>query len=306
MKKLFLVIMALALLLVTGCANDSLSSQEQGSGYTVVDSRGKKITFASAPKRIVCLNYSATDILTDLIPTDRIIATDMWAREEDLSNCYEKLKGIPVCENNPEQIMKFKPDIVILTDGRANELADTLDSVGIKTCVLRQPKTIQEIPDYIKIVGEVADNKAAANSLAEKVAAYLKDSTEGQKIESVLLIHPNGGIGQKGSMPASICEACNIENLAAKYDFPQSSYLSKEQIIAMNPQRLIVLDWSFGGQHKNAEIRKEEILNDPSYQTVSAVQNGKVVIVPMKYMHCSSQYVMKNLEELKRIMRTTL
>lgn len=306
MKKLFLVIMALSLLLVTGCGKESLSSQEQGSGYTVVDARGKKITFTSAPKRIVCLNYSATDILTDLIPTERIIATDMWAREEDLSNCYEKLKGIPVCENNPEQIMKFKPDIVILTDGRANELADTLDSVGIKTCVLRQPKTIQEIPDYIKIVGEVADTKAAANSLAEKVAAYLKASTEGQKIESVLLIHPNGGIGQKGSMPASICEACNIENLAAKYDFPQSSYLSKEQIIAMNPQRLIVLDWSFGGQHKNAEIRKEEILNDPSYQTVSAVQNGKVVIVPMKYMHCSSQYVMKNLEELKRIMRTTL
>lgn len=306
MKKLFLVIMALSLLLVTGCGKESLSSQEQGSGYTVVDARGKKITFESAPKRIVCLNYSATDILTDLIPTERIIATDMWAREEDLSNCYEKLNGIPVCENNPEQIMKFKPDLVILTDGRANELADTLDSVGIKTCVLRQPKTIQEIPDYIKIVGEVADNKAAANSLAEKVAAYLKASTEGQKIESVLLIHPNGGIGQKGSMPASICEACNIENLAAKYDFPQSSYLSKEQIIAMNPQRLIVLDWSFGGQHKNAEIRKEEILNDPSYQTVSAVQNGKVVIVPMKYMHCSSQYVMKNLEELKRIMRTTL
>lgn len=306
MKKLFLVIMALSLLLVTGCGKESLSSQEQGSGYTVVDARGEKITFASAPKRIVCLNYSATDILTDLIPTERIIATDMWAREEDLSNCYEKLKGIPVCENNPEQIMKFKPDIVILTDGRANELADTLDSVGIKTCVLRQPKTIQEIPDYIKIVGEVADTKAAANSLAEKVAAYLKASTEGQKIESVLLIHPNGGIGQKGSMPASICEACNIENLAAKYDFPQSSYLSKEQIIAMNPKRLIVLDWSFGGQHKNAEIRKEEILNDPSYQTVSAVQNGKVVIVPMKYMHCSSQYVMKNLEELKRIMRTTL
>lgn len=306
MKKLFLVIMALSLLLVTGCGKESLSSQEQGSGYTVVDARGKNITFASAPKRIVCLNYSATDILTDLIPTERIIATDMWAREEDLSNCYEKLKGIPVCENNPEQIMKFKPDIVILTDGRANELADTLDSVGIKTCVLRQPKTIQEIPDYIKIVGEVADTKAAANSLAEKVAAYLKASTEGQKIESVLLIHPNGGIGQKGSMPASICEACNIENLAAKYDFPQSSYLSKEQIIAINPKRLIVLDWSFGGQHKNAEIRKEEILNDPSYQTVSAVQNGKVVIVPMKYMHCSSQYVMKNLEELKRIMRTTL
>lgn len=306
MKKLFLVIMALSLLLVTGCGKESLSSQEQGSGYTVVDARGKKITFTSAPKRIVCLNYSATDILTDLIPTERIIATDMWAREEDLSNCYEKLKGIPVCENNPEQIMKFKPDLVILTDGRANELADTLDSVGIKTCVLRQPKTIQEIPDYIKIVGEVADNKAAANSLAEKVAAYLKASTEGQKIESVLLIHPNGGIGQKGSMPASICEACNIENLAAKYDFPQSSYLSKEQIISMNPQRIIVLDWSFGGQHKNAEIRKEEILNDPSYQTVSAVQTGKVVIVPMKYMHCSSQYVMKNLEELKRIMRTTL
>mgnify|MGYP004547766903 CR=1 FL=1 len=114
MKKLFLVIMALALLLVTGCAKDSLSSQQQGSGYTVVDARGKKVTFASAPKRIVCLNYSATDILTDLIPTDRIIATDMWAREEDLSNCYEKLKGIPVCENNPEQIMKFKPDIVTM------------------------------------------------------------------------------------------------------------------------------------------------------------------------------------------------
>ena len=96
--------------------------------------------------------------------------------------------------------MKFNPDLVILTEGRANELADTLDSVGVKTCVLRQPKTIQEIPDYIKIVGEVADTKAAADSLAEKVAAYLKASAGGQKIESVLLIHPNGGIGQKGSM----------------------------------------------------------------------------------------------------------
>ena len=109
--------------------------------------------------------------------------------------------------------MKFKPDIVILTDGRANELAERVGGV------LRQPKTIQEIPDYIKIVGEVADTKAAADSLAEKVAAYIKASAGGQKIESVLLIHPNGGIGQKGSMPASICEACNIENLVAKYDF---------------------------------------------------------------------------------------
>ena len=52
-----------------------------------------------------------------------------------LVNSLQPVSYTHLCENNPEQIMKFNPDLVILTEGRANELADTLDSVGVKTCV---------------------------------------------------------------------------------------------------------------------------------------------------------------------------
>ena len=122
----------------------------------------------------------------------------------------------------------------------------------------------------------------------------------------MVILHPNGGIGQKNTMGDEICQICNIENLAAGINFPQGSYLGKEQIIGLHPERIIVMDWSFGGQHKNAQVRKEEILADPAYQTLPAIKNKKVVIVPMKYLYCTSQYVTVNLENLITIMETTL
>lgn len=305
MKKIFLILLVLFIALLSGCSSSNTVASKSTSAYSIVDARGKKITFETTPQRIACFNYSATDILSELIPLDRIVATDKWAREEDLSNCADKLKAIPICEDNVEQIMKFKPDLVILSGGRGNELGNILDSVGIKACVLQQPKTIHEIPNFIKLVGSVVNAKEQADKLSAKVVAYLNNSLAKQKINGVLLLHPNGGIGQKGSMADSICEACNIENIAAAYDFSQAYYLSKEQIVALNPKILVVLDWSFGGQHKSAEFRKEEILHDPAYQSVSAVRSGKVVIVPMKYFHCTSQYVIYNLEKLKALMQKT-
>ena len=120
------------------------------------------------------------------------------------------------------------------------------------------------------------------------------------------MLHPNGGTGHKGSMSNSVFETCNIENLAARYENFAGNYLGKEQIVALNPERLIVLDWSFGGQHKSAATRKKEVLEDPGYQSIDAVKNGRVIILPMKYFNCNTQYVINNMEKLKKELAKTV
>ncbi|WP_293660805.1 ABC transporter substrate-binding protein [uncultured Phascolarctobacterium sp.] len=306
MQKALLVLILLFSWFVSGCSEERSNVSGEAGIYSIMDARGKIVAFHKPPQRIVCLNYSACEILTELIPLSDVIATDKWAHEEDLSNCTEVIKDIPVCEDNVESILAFKPDLVILASGRGTVLGELLDTIDVKNCILQQPENIYKIPDYIKLLGKLVDNEAAAEKMAAKVSGYLKAERDTPRISGVLLLHPNGGTGHKGSMSNSVFETCNIENLAARYENFAGNYLGKEQIVALNPERLIVLDWSFGGQHKSAAARKKEVLEDPGYQSIDAVKNGRVIILPMKYFNCNTQYVINNMEKLKKELAKTV
>ena len=307
MKKLVLFLMLMLTLVLAGCEYEKMpESKETSVGYTMTDSRGKVISFSEPPQRIVLMSYSAGDILTEFYPLDRFVATDIWCKEEDLSNCYTQVGKLPKVEDNIEHILKFKPDLVILSYGRQNTLADALDSIEVRNCVLKQPTTIYEIPEYIRLVGSVVNESQKAAEMANRVQSYLDKRQDNPRVSGVLLMHPNGGTGHRGSMGDSIMEVCNIENVATKYKDFKGYYLGKEQIVELNPERIIVMEWMFGGQHESAAVRKADMLADPSYQSVKAIRDGKLIILPMKYFNCNSQYVIQNMEKLKAEIKKTL
>src|SRR2546425_9818600 len=82
---------------------------------SVTDDRGKTLTLAAAPSRVVSFAPSATEIVFALGAGDRIVATDDFSDFPAEAKSLPKLGGV---RTSPEKIVALKPDLILaITSG---------------------------------------------------------------------------------------------------------------------------------------------------------------------------------------------
>lgn len=301
------LLMVMLLLSCWGCAGPKKETDPSEKGRVVVDSTGTKLTLGEKPQRVISLSISTDEIVLDLLPPERIAGITKLADQPNISNVVEKAKKIPnrVYGNSPESLLKHKPDLVILPDFIKPEVITTLRDFGLKVYVYKTQNSLADVRKIIRDIGMLVGEEAKAEALVktmdqrvEFVQSRLKDIPK-EKYKRVAYIRSNGAYYRKESSFHDICNHAGARDATIDLKMDQPGPVGKEQLVLLNPDVFIVVDYNYDGRHA-ADRMVKEIMEDPAYSNTTAYKNKAIYVLPGAHMLGLAHYIAYAVEDVAR------
>jgi iron complex transport system substrate-binding protein len=292
---------------LTACGGQGKTTQTLAA-YTVTDVTGHQLKLTQKPRRIVSLNVSTDEILAELVGPERIAAFSKLADNAGISTIpTEDLRKVKlrVDAHGTEALLAARPDLVVLADWRGPELAESLRGVGVNVFVYKTPTTVQDIKETITLLGQVTGEPQKAAAMVagmDKSLQGVRDklgTIPKEKQVKVVALSFMGAFGGKETTFDDECTYAQVRNMVSEKNIFKSGAVSKEAIVEMNPEVLIMPSWDFG-EKKSARTFLQETLTDPSLQSVTAIQKKRLVQIHDAYLYSTSQACVKAVEELAR------
>lgn len=252
--------------------------------------------------RVASLNLSSDEMLTVLLPPDKIVGLSGKINEDpDMSNIAEIAKKYPKVEKNLETLLNLDPDIVIGADWIDSNFIKGMKDAGIEVFIYKTPKSYAEqkkvILDLGKVLGveekskEIVDDMdSRLDAVQKKIAALNLD-----RKPRIMLYTPYETTSSDDTSFNDLVNLIGGINPVVGSGVNSFQKISKEKVIELNPDIIIVPIWT-------SEVDDKEffkyILEDPSFQDVEAVKNGCVYGIPYKKISPSSQYMIGGIEEM--------
>lgn len=248
-------------------------------------------SYAEAPKRIISLSPSTTEILYAAGLGDNIVGVTTFCDYPEDAKKKPKIGGM----SNPslEAVVSSKPDIVVMTtDGNPKEFEDRLRKLGIKTHVFRALR-VSELPGGIRDIGIALDEKGRFDALALDIENKMKTSTnvhEAGKKKMLYIVWPEplivAGTGTAADDAINLIGGINIAgDVEGRY--PKFSI---EEIMRQSP------DIIFIGEGRGMEDVSQGLLKRLS--SIPAVREHKVYYVSDSLYRLGPR-VIDGIEELR-------
>ncbi|WP_050181816.1 ABC transporter substrate-binding protein [Domibacillus robiginosus] len=288
MKKTWITL-GLSAALLAGCgggeektsdtAKENNAAKETAAfPVTVTGADDQKVEIDAAPKRIVTLAPSNTEIVYELGLGEEVVGvSDNDTYPEDVKT-KEKVGGM---EFNVEKIISLKPDLVLAHDS-AGAAAETgiqqLRDAGIDVLVINNAASIDEMYQSFELIGEATGTTAEAETeikelkagfadLEEKAASIKEDDEKSVFFE----VDPTLYTAGNGTFLNEIFDMLHINNTMADQEgWPQAT---EEAVIEKNPDVILL---NYGGYVENAV---DGVLKREGWSNVNAVKNKEVVEV---------------------------
>lgn len=242
---------------------------------TVTGADNQKVEIEAAPKRIVTLAPSNTEIVYELGLGEEVVGvSDNDTYPEDVKN-KEKVGGM---EFNVEKIISLKPDLVLAHDS-AGAAAETgiqqLRDAGIDVLVINNAASIDEMYQSFQLIGEATGTTAEAETEVKELKAGFADleekaaSIKEENEKSVFFeVDPTLYTAGNGTFLNEIFDMLHINNTMADQEgWPQ---VTEEAVIEKNPDVILL---NYGGYVENAV---NGVLKREGWSNVNAVKNKEV------------------------------
>jgi iron complex transport system substrate-binding protein len=245
---------------------------------TVTDGAGRKVTIAKQPARIISLAPSTTEILFAIGQGPKVVAVD------DLSDYPAEVKNLPKVGSfkpNFEQIVAKQPDLVLAAGGllapdnlkqledlkltvvEIGSAATTMDSImaditlaGRVTGAPDQAKTVTDA--MRKRLDDLTAKGKTLGAVSSPVVYWELDATDASKPYTV----------GPGNFINDIIALAGGKNAFAKAALPFAQ-ISGEQVVAANPNVIILSDAAYGVSVEQVKARK-------GWSTIDAVAKNRV------------------------------
>ena len=245
--------------------------------YKMVDGTSETVILDHKAERIVAVGPNAADLTSELAG-DSVVAST--AAPYQSSNGVKQRVALDV-----KAIAALKPDIVIVEDDDGTtDLVRPLREAGVKVALLRAPKTVKEVEDQTRNVGQLLGRADKAESLITTMMNYIRD-TESLRFarrddpkKTVAVYNENGLYGAPDTLIQDMLKYVNVDNAATKAGVKWSYMGKKDDLIKADPDVIIVpTDVKAPGFNRDAVLNS--YYNDPALKNVKAIKNKKVVII---------------------------
>ena len=298
MRRLFTVLAA-AVLLLTACAPGegdasaptSSAGVEQSAQGTCIftDSLGNTVELEQPPKRVAALLGSYAE--TWLLAGGEVVAVTQDAYDERGLELPEDTVNLGANQQpDLEALFAAEPDLVLLTpdlDGQMG-LKDSLAAAGIPAAWFK----VETFDDYLNML-KICTDLTGRSDLYQKngldiqsgIDAAIASVPEGEDPTVLLLRAYSSGVRAKNS--DSIAGAM-LKDLGAVNIADSNSGLLEdlqmESILAADPEFIFVT--TMGASQEAALKSLDELLHsDPAWQTLTAVKEGRVEVLPKDLFH---------------------
>lgn len=308
MKKLWLVI-GMTLLLLVGCNEQETLPTEKENGQevgnsetafplTLTDAVGQEITLEEAPKSIISMIPSNTEILFALGLDEEIVGVNEYESYPEKALEKEKIGGM---EFNIEKIISLNPDIVFAHEsivGMAEAGLQQLRDSGVKVYVVQDAKDFDTTYTTIEQIGRatgkfeeaqaiIEDMKAKVDEIQEKVVKVETKKTVFVETSDVPEIYTPGN----GTFMQEILTMINAENIMS--DKEGWFQVNPEEIVSRNPDVMLIT-------YDYVEGIIEKVKQRDGFDTVTAIQNDEVVQVDEDATSRPGPRLVEGLEEVAK------
>lgn len=274
-------------------SEEQTETQETGETREITDMAGRKVTVPAAEDiESVFSTGPVAAIFMYMVAPDKLLGWNYELNDVEKSIILEKYHDLPNFGMgdaiNYEAVIAANPTIA-LNCGKINDAmvsdCDTLSkSLGIP--VIAVDNELNNSAEAFRFMGELLGVEDHAEELAEyseKIftdIASLADIPEDEKI-SVYFGNGEDSLetAPRGSQHAQILDAVNVTNVAdLELGDGSRVQISAEQLLAWNPDVIVV-----NGEpkaDKSGNSAAEDILSNPDYASLKAVQDNKVYGTP--------------------------
>ena len=277
---------------------------------TLVDNADRVVTVPRPIERIVATHPDVNRIIIALGECDKLVGISYYssiclcyhpgyAEGEKAELCAAEVCGgrlfeLPqLCKYgapNPEMAVSLKPDVIF---GRSASADATQEKTGCPTVVISGSGfDFEKMCKMIDDMGVVLEKEEEAEELIsfveEKIAKLSTVTSQINENEKPKVYFATRGYGSAYggrwgfTSTTGRFDQLNIAGgINVAEGIPESS-VSKEQIIAWNPDIIILAVLRPGTPHHSGSV--EDVLSDPDLETINAVKNERVY--PTIYPYC--------------------
>lgn len=274
-------------------SEEQTETQETGETREITDMAGRKVTVPAAEDiESVFSTGPVAAIFMYMVAPDKLLGWNYELNDVEKSIILEKYHDLPNFGMgdaiNYEAVIAANPTIA-LNCGKINDAmvsdCDTLSkSLGIP--VIAVDNELNNSAEAFRFMGELLGVEDHAEELAEyseKIFTDIASLADIPEDEKVSVYFGNGEdsleTAPRGSQHAQILDAVNVTNVAdLELGDGSRVQISAEQLLAWNPDVIVV-----NGEpkaDKSGNSAAEDILSNPDYASLKAVQDNKVYGTP--------------------------
>lgn len=274
-------------------SEEQTETQETGETREITDMAGRKVTVPAAEDiESVFSTGPVAAIFMYMVAPDKLLGWNYELNDVEKSIILEKYHDLPNFGMgdaiNYEAVIAANP-IIALNCGKINDAmvsdCDTLSkSLGIP--VIAVDNELNNSAEAFRFMGELLGVEDHAEELAEyseKIFTDIASLADIPEDEKVSVYFGNGEdsleTAPRGSQHAQILDAVNVTNVAdLELGDGSRVQISAEQLLAWNPDVIVV-----NGEpkaDKSGNSAAEDILSNPDYASLKAVQDNKVYGTP--------------------------
>ena len=301
MRRLFIVLAA-AMILLSACApgggeastsaptTSSAGAEQSAQGTcTFTDSLGNTVELEQPPKRVAALLGSYAE--TWLLAGGEVVAVAQDAYDERGLELPEDTVNLGANQQpDLEALFAAEPDLVLLTpdlDGQMG-LRDSLEAAGIPAAWFK----VETFDDYLNMLKICTDLTGRSDlyqknglDIQSEIDAAIASVPEGEAPTVLLLRAYSSGVRAKNSdnIAGAILKDLGAANIADS-DSGLLEDLQMESILAADPEFIFVT--TMGASQEAALESLDELLHsDPAWQTLTAVKEDRVEVLPKDLFH---------------------
>lgn len=252
---------------------------------------------SAKPQRIVSLNLCVDQLLVQLVPRGRIAALTDRIDNPALSPMAGRGRGIPQIAGHAEEVIAFKPDLILASTFSARTTVGLLRRLGYRVETLPVATTFEEVRANVRRFADlVGEPEAGARMIADfdrRLAAIEVPA----KPATAALYWARGSTSGGGTLIDLTVRKAGFRNLSAEEGFGIAGKLPLETLLVRRPDAIIMANTVGDPPSLATEILKHPALARVLTRTPGTTIDGRRWV-------CGTPGIMATLERLAAFRNT--
>lgn len=248
----------------------------------------------TTPKRIVSINLCADELLLLLADPEQISALTHLSHDEGASYFQTKALNYPTTTGLAEEVLPFKPDLVITGEWGGLQTVTLLKKLGLRVETLPLANNMQQVFSNIELIAKLTGHPERGAAIVKTMQAYLASLPAAEANAPLAAVYdPNGytvGADSLRGQTITLAGWRNAGELAGVSDYGS---LDLETMVRLQPDALIDSPYTL-----NTYSRAEALAQHPALR--GSRLNPRIISVPSNRTICDGPWIMDTIATLQR------
>ena len=253
--------------------------------------------FGGPPARVVSQAVGTDELLLAVADPAQIAALSHLSRSEEFSATWKEAAAFPQLRGgDAEDILRFKPDLVLMTSYSRPELVAQVRRTGVKVCYIDRFDTLEDAFASLRLVARAVGHPERAEALIQgcrqrvnALAARLKGTTPAR----VLAPSTYGYTAGWGTTFQDLCDHAGALNVAAEAGLKGHAPTPAEQVLGWRVEVMVVT-----GNTCAEGLAPYRGLTP--WRLLPAVQQGRCALLPRNLISSVTHHRIEAYERLAR------